>query len=156
MVSMTVAELRLNSNHGRLMHAAWDLPAELRESRVPGGGWTAREVLAHVLAWQEETARRLACAEAPELNRSQLDEWNARALANMHGLSWDEILWRLQAGHDQLKERLGEEPPRWFGDRTYRHYMEHTRELLALAASATSATPLVVGGRPGLLLSRGR
>ncbi|MBO0685366.1 MAG: DinB family protein [Candidatus Dormibacteraeota bacterium] len=153
---MTLAELRLNSNHGRLMHAARNLPAVLRESLVPGGGWTAHQVLAHVLAWQEEAARRLVCGQAPELTRCQVDEWNARALASMQDLSWEEILWRLQTGHDRLKGRLREEPPSWFGDRTYRHYMEHTRELLALAASATWPTPLVVGGRPGLLLSRGR
>jgi uncharacterized damage-inducible protein DinB len=144
---MTLAEQRLNSNHGRLVHAARDLPAHLRERAVPGSAWTARDVLAHVLAWQEEALRRLADGQARSLPRDQLDEWNARARERMRDLRWDEILQRIQAAHGELRAQLAEEPPSWFGACTYRHYTEHTRELLALAGEAAAGRGAQPGGR---------
>ena len=133
---MTLAEQRLNSNHGRLLHAANNLPAHLREARVPDSDWTARDVLAHVLAWQEEALRRFRDPEAHCLRREEIDEWNAAAHERMRELTWDEILARLQVAHLRLRAHLSEEPPGWFAACTYRHYTEHTRALLALAASA--------------------
>jgi uncharacterized damage-inducible protein DinB len=136
---MTLAEQRLNSNHGRLLHAARDLPVQLREARVPDSTWSARGLLAHVLAWQEEALRRLGEPYVPFLTRQEIDGWNARAQERMRDLAWDEILARIEAAHVQLKANLPEEPPRWFAACTYRHYTEHTRSLLALASSAAKS-----------------
>ena len=133
---MTLGEQRLNSNHGRLVHAANNLPQSLREARVPDGSWTAREVLAHVLAWQEEALRRFGESQVRCLTRQEIDEWNTVAREHMRELGWDEILERIDAAHLGLRARLSEEPPSWFAACTYRHYTEHTRGLLALAASA--------------------
>ena len=133
---MTLAEQRLNSNHGRLLHAADNLPTHLREARVPDSASTARDVLAHVLAWQEEALRRFDERQVRYLTRQEIDEWNAAAHERMRELTWDEILARLQVAHLRLRAHLSEEPPGWFAACTYRHYTEHTRALLALAASA--------------------
>jgi uncharacterized damage-inducible protein DinB len=133
---VTLGEQRLNSNHGRLVHAANNLPPALREARVPDGSWTAREVLAHVLAWQEEALRRFDERHVRCLSRQEIDEWNAVAREQMGGLAWEEILERMDAAHVELRAQLSEEPPSWFAACTYRHYTEHTRGLLALAASA--------------------
>jgi uncharacterized damage-inducible protein DinB len=133
---VTLGEQRLNSNHGRLVHAANNLPPALREARVPDGSWTAREVLAHVLAWQEEALRRFGERHVRCLSRQEIDEWNAVARDQMRGLAWEEILERMDAAHVELRAQLSKEPPSWFAACTYRHYTEHTRGLLALAASA--------------------
>ena len=133
---MTLAEQRLNSNHGRLVHAADNLPAQLREACPPDASWTARELLAHVLAWQEEALRRFGERQVRCLSRQEIDEWNAVAREHMRDLPWDEIVARIRAAHVALKAHLTEEPPSWFAACTYRHYTEHTRSLLALAVSA--------------------
>jgi uncharacterized damage-inducible protein DinB len=135
---VTLAEQRLNSNHGRLMHAANNLPPHLRETCVPDSSWTARDVIAHVLAWQEEALRRFDEAHVRCLTRQQIDEWNATTHEQMRDLAWDDILARIEAAHVRLKAHLAEEPPSWFAACTYRHYTEHTRSLLALAASAAA------------------
>ena len=79
---MTRAEERLNSNHGRLVHAARAVPERLRSVPIPGWGWTPRDMLAHVVAWQEEAVRHLDDPEAPWPARSEVDEWNAALIAS--------------------------------------------------------------------------
>jgi DinB superfamily len=143
---MTLAEQRLNSNHGRLRRAARAVPPALRDVAMPGSEWTPRELLAHVLAWQDEALRRLRGEEVLWPRREELDAWNETMRRRMAGLAWEEILARLAANHDELRAILvGQEPPPWFGGRTYRHYTQHTRTLIAFAqAAAQSPTTTVV------------
>jgi uncharacterized damage-inducible protein DinB len=129
---VALAEQRLNSNHGRLIHAARNVPPELRETALPDSTWTARDLLAHVLAWQEEALGRLDGAAVRCLTGAEIDEWNALAHDRLRRLGWDEILARIEKAHERLRERLTEEPPNWFGACTFRHYTEHTRALLAV------------------------
>jgi hypothetical protein len=141
---MTRAEERLNSNHGRLLHAARSVPERLRNVPIPGWGWTPRDMLAHVVAWQEEALRHLAEPDAPWPVRAEIDTWNANALRALRHLAWDEVLARLEANHGELRARLDVDPPRWFGSCTYWHYTEHTRALLAFLRSfAQSSTTTV-------------
>jgi DinB superfamily len=141
---MTRAEQRLNSNHGRLVRAARAVPERLRAVPIPGGSWAPRDVLAHVLAWQEEALRHLDDPQAPWPARSEIDAWNAAAVRALRHLGWDELLARLDANHAELRARLDVDPPRWFGSCTYWHYTEHTRALLAfLRAFDQSVTTTV-------------
>jgi DinB superfamily len=132
---MTRAEQRLNSNHGRLLRAARAVPERLRNLPIPAVGWTPRDVLAHVAAWQEEALRHLAEPDAPWPAAPDLDAWNAAALRRFRHLAWDDVLARLEANHAELRARLDVDPPRWFGTCTYWHYTEHTRALLAFLRS---------------------
>ena len=137
-LSMTLAEQRLNSNHGRLVRAARDVPLLKRHAPIEGWGWTARDVLAHVLAWQEEALRRFRDPHANYLRREEIDAWNVAARERMEDLRWDEILTRIEAAHEALKPYLSDEAPSWLAACTYRHYTEHTRTLLGLAQSPTT------------------
>jgi hypothetical protein len=132
---MTRAEQRLNSNHGRLVRPARAVPDRLRNVPLLGTGWTPRDVLAHVAAWQEEALRHLAQPDAPWPARSEVDAWNADAHRALRHLAWDDVLARLEANHVELGARLEVDPPRWFGTCTYWHYTEHTRALLAFLRS---------------------
>jgi hypothetical protein len=136
---MTLAEQRLNSNHGRLVRAARSLPPYLRHVPIEGWGWTPRELLAHVLAWQEEALRRFRDPDARCLDREEIDAWNQTSRELMQDLRWDEILARIEAAHAAIKPYVvAEEPPSWFAACTYRHYTEHTRTLRGLAQSPTT------------------
>lgn len=135
---MTLAEQRLNSNHGRLMRAARALAPHRRSVAIEGWGWTARDVLAHVLAWQEEALRRFHDPHARCLSPGEIDSWNAAAQTRMQDLRWDELLSRIESAHHELKPYLTDDPPSWFAACTYRHYTEHTRTLKLLAQSPTT------------------
>jgi hypothetical protein len=144
---MTLAEQRLNSNHGRLVRAARGVPPFLRHVPIEGWGWTPRDVLAHVLAWQEEALRRFRDPHPRCLNRQELDAWNQAAHERMEDLRWDEILTGIEAAHTALKPFLAEEEPNWLAACTYRHYTEHTRTLLGLAQSSSITTvPIAAEG----------
>ena len=140
---MTRAEQRLNSNHGRLMRAAGAVPERLRAVPMPGWGWTPRDVLAHVLAWQEEALRHLHDPDAPWPARAEVDAWNAAAHQRLRELGWDEVVARLEANHRDLRAQLPVDPPRWFGPCTYWHYTEHTRALLGFLRAFQSSTTTV-------------
>jgi DinB family protein len=136
---MTLAEQRLNSNHGRLVRAARAVPPHLRHVPIEGWGWTPKEVLGHVLAWQEEALRRFRDPRARCLSREEIDGWNQHSRERMEDLRWDEIMARIEAAHAAIKPYLvAEEPPTWFAACTYRHYTEHTRTLRGLAQSPTT------------------
>ena len=140
---LTLAEQRLNSNHGRLVRAARALPPFVRHVPIEGWGWTPRDVLAHVLAWQEEALRRFHDPRARCLDRNEIDAWNEASRQRMEDLRWDEILGRVESAHLALKPYLTGEPPTWFAACTYRHYTEHTRTLRALVQPPTVVlTPL--------------
>jgi uncharacterized damage-inducible protein DinB len=135
---MTLAEQRLNSNHGRLVRAARAVPPSLRHAPIEGWGWSPRDLLAHVLAWQEEALRRFQDPSSRCLSRQEIDAWNERARERMLGLGWDDIMARMEAAHQALKPHLHGDVPNWLAACTYRHYTEHTRSLLAVAQSPTT------------------
>jgi hypothetical protein len=99
---------------------------------MPGHDATPRDVLAHVLGWQEEALRHL---QEPDLPWPPDHHAGATCVA-----PWDEIVARLEANHLELRRRLTDDPPRWIGPCTYWHYTEHTRALLAFLRSFDQST----------------
>ena len=115
------------------------------------GRWSVRDVLAHVLAWEDEAVARLDLLAAgrpqdiaPITNDEELEAWNARAQERYAGLPLAEVMRRLEAvpgrilaGLDSLsEERLGTDagpvPVRnWLPDCTYAHEQEHCADILA-------------------------
>jgi hypothetical protein len=140
---MTRAEQRLNSNHGRLIRAFGSVPERLRDVPMGSQGWTPRDALAHVLAWQEEALRHLAEPDVPWPRRAERETWNEAAHQRLRHLGWEQVVDRLEANHRALRRHLLIDPPAWFGPCTYWHYTEHTRALLGFlrpfAQSPTAA-----------------
>jgi len=136
----------------RKLLAALDGLSEDEMAR-PGavGRWSVRDVLAHILAWDEEAATRLELLAAgrPQdfariTNEEELEAWNASAHERYAGLALAEVMRRLEAvqgrilvGLDSLSdERLGTDagpvPVRhWLPECTYAHEEEHCADILA-------------------------
>ena len=150
---LTRAQVReaLARERGKLLAALDGLSEE--EMTRPGavGHWSVRDVLAHLLAWEEEAVARLdlLAAERPQDiawigDENELETWNARAHQRYGSLALAEVMRRLTdvqgrilAGLESLsQERLstdaGPVPVRqWLPGETYAHEQEHCAEILA-------------------------
>jgi uncharacterized damage-inducible protein DinB len=141
----------LARERGKLLAALDGLSEE--EMARPGvvGRWSVRDVLAHILAWEDEAVTRLEllAANRPQdfariTNEEELNDWNAHAHQRYAGLALAEVMRRLEgtpgrvlAGLDSLSdERLatdeGPVPVRnWLPECTYTHEEEHCADILA-------------------------
>ena len=141
----------LARERGKLLAALDGLSEE--EMARPGavGRWSVQDVLAHILAWEDEAVTRLEllAAERPQdfariTNEEELDAWNAGAHERYAGLALAEVMRRLEdvqgrilVGLDSLsEERLGtDEGPvpvhNWLPECTYAHEQEHCADILA-------------------------
>jgi len=140
----------LARERGKLLAALEGLSeGELTRSGAVGR-WSVRDVLAHILAWEEEAVTRLdlLAAERPQdfariTNEEELESWNARAHERNAGLPLTEVMRRLTevqgrilAGLDSLSdERLStDEGPvpvhNWLPECTYAHEQEHCADIL--------------------------
>ena len=146
-----VARESLARERGKLLAALNGLSED--EMARPGavGRWSVRDVLAHILAWEDEAVKRLdlLAAERPQdfariTSEEELEAWNARAHERYAGLALAEVMRRLEdaqgrilAGLDSLSdERLGtDEGPvpvhNWLPECTYAHEEEHCADILA-------------------------
>ena len=106
-------------------------------------GWTYKDLVAHVAAWEEEAARRLrilvAGGDVPNFGGAEaVDAFNARAVAERRLVGPEAIVDELEAAHRQLVQIVRELPDalvadertqRWVGGNTFGHYGEHRAEL---------------------------
>jgi hypothetical protein len=112
--------------------------------------WSVRDVLAHVLAWEEEAVARLDLLAtnrpqdfAPITNEEELEAWNDSAHQRYSGLALAEVMGRLTdvqgrilAGLDSLsEERLATDAGpvpvhNWLPGCTYAHAQEHCADIL--------------------------
>jgi hypothetical protein len=127
---------------------------------VPGAhGWTARDLIGHVVAWQElalTVARELAVDETSR-SKAQADaDWDARGdtindelIAEWRSLPVDEVRRRFTTVPGELRGYLTVVPEsRWIKhaqnqdflvSETLEHYEEHLADLEAVLAAARDA-----------------
>ncbi len=78
------------------------------------GDWSARDVLAHLAAWDRETTRTyrtMVAGERPhflDLSDEEIQEFNAQNHAATKDLSLDEVLAELAASREEMLEVLRE------------------------------------------------
>lgn len=140
------------------LEQAWaDLKASfagLSEAQMttPGvtGGWSVKDILAHVTTWEEEALRMMPVIledKTPPRYADQyggLDAFNAQMSAQKRDLSLAEVLTQLDATHRRLIEYVQRAPDdqitretrfrRRLRLDTYSHYPEHARAIRAWRA----------------------
>ena len=95
---------------------------EIRRARTQDR-WSVKDVLAHLLACDEETNRRLALIERGQADRIQwfesmahADRFNARSVARLRRLGLAALRRRMQRAHAELIERLERLPAEALAD----------------------------------------
>ena len=99
---------RFRADMARLLAAVSRIPEE-RRGQVIRDGWTAKEVLAHIAAWDREVARgldELLAGRRPAFVSYREDEFNAQTAQASRGKSLTDVLAEVQDAHEQLISRV--------------------------------------------------
>ncbi len=130
--------------------------ADLERSIEAAHGWTGRDLMAHLVFWQEvavDLARDLAVGdESPSAERvsaqwaAKRDAWNEEILEEWRAKPLAEVRARFDAAPSDLRAALASAPEvRWWGnpehretllEETVEHYADHIDELSAIVAAA--------------------
>lgn len=100
--------------------------AELVRSRTQGG-WSVKDILAHIAAWEEEAIRRFVLIARGrgvqiyfyDVDPRAVDRFNARVVPAARHLTLDEILRRLARVRRRLIQRLRALPAASLRDQTH-------------------------------------
>ncbi len=140
-----VDQLRLQRE--RLLAAIAELSEDERTSQPVLGDWSLRDILAHILAWEEEAVKRLKLIAKGEPERikwvppRKVDEWNARARDKKRAMSLTEVLTALAKRRLEMSRLLkglseeafgdGARTPLsvWLPNCTYKHEQEHSQQI---------------------------
>lgn len=148
--------------------ALWAAVAGLTETQLEtpdAGGWSIKDNLAHLTAWEgymlrhylqgEPAGQAMGLDEATL--RLDIDELNAALFARTRDLSLSAVIGNAQAMHREVVEflasapfdslarpRFADDPERrpmlaWIGGNSYEHYEEHLDAIRALAARGSAA-----------------
>jgi len=133
------------------MDRAWEaflariqhLPNERIEQHLPDGGWTRKQMLAHITTWHELSVERLArFAESGEPSglEDETDAINARAARAAVGRTSGEVLLSVQESYRHLRREVSrltdvqlDAHDGWaaatIAGNSYGHYDEHLADL---------------------------
>jgi hypothetical protein len=103
--------------------------AEIHRARTQDR-WSVKDVLAHLLACDEETNRRLRFIARGQADRIQwfesmayADRFNARTVAQLRPVGLPALRRRMQRAHAELVKRLERLPPEAFDDPSHAYPM---------------------------------
>jgi hypothetical protein len=112
---------------------------------APDGGWSIKDILAHVRAWEEECLKYLPLiVEEQRLPRYKdmyggINAFNAMTHEANKNLPLDAVIKNLDSTHERLLDYLRTVPDEFFNSQTrfrrrlaadtYNHYPEHTETI---------------------------
>ena len=118
------------------------VPEERRETPALEGGWSVKDVLAHVTTWEEEALKKLPVilegGRTPKYSVAYggIDAFNALMHEKNGGRTLAQVMDRLKRTHRKLVKYVESVPDEAFMKEgrfmsrlrydTYRHYPEHT------------------------------
>jgi hypothetical protein len=148
---MVVTEVVEKANKAleNLLGAVESLPAETHSVPKAIGEWSIKDMLAHLIAWEEEAARAFEIwkigVEADWSHIKDIDEFNAQSVKDRRKVSFSKVLEQLQLVHggiiDNLKTVSDSEysrrggVPRWLANLIIDHLNEHTEKIIAYKSS---------------------
>lgn len=140
---------RLDDAWRRFRSAIEAIPGEYLDLRLEEGGWTRKQMLAHIAVWHDLTSQRLTSfiqtGRAVTLSEHE-DVINARAARAAEGRTAGEIVQNIDDSYRRLHRLIGrlsndqlEAHDGWaaavIAGNTYDHYREHRADLEVAPAS---------------------
>lgn len=141
----TVRELleRMDAGWAGFREQLHAIPNELLELHIEDGGWTRKQMLAHIATWHDLTSDRLNrfrdSGEPPDFDEHE-DVVNARAARAATGRTTGEILQSLDDSFRRLRREVGQltdeqiETHDWWAvaivrGNSFGHYEQHLPDL---------------------------
>lgn len=162
----SVCIARFQDDFQALLTTVAALSARQRRNRVVGA-WTAKDVLAHIAAWDREQRRgidELLAGQRPAYLREVLDAYNAQVVAANRHAPFAVVVQDLVEAHEALMRRIRavsdaewQRPTshRWrdgspmtvaslfrYSARAGTHYQSHARQLAAVPAADDERCPV--------------
>lgn len=136
---------KLEQSWSQLRQSFKGLSIEKMTRPAPDGGWSVKDILAHVRAWEEECLKYLPMIIAGKrLPRYKdmyggINTFNAMTYEDNKDLPLDAVLKNLDDTHERLLDYLRSVPEEFFSSQTrflrrlaadtYNHYPEHTETI---------------------------
>lgn len=144
---------KISQGHRSMREAIGALPAERWDEKLPAG-WTLKEMVGHLAYWGSSISAFVDSLRSgtPREDGADVDEQNARAAAEVRGLSREEVLRRWDHAHSAMLEvarnlsdaELEDESfMEKFADETYTHYPDHYGDLAAAIKDKDDLSALV-------------
>lgn len=117
------------------------LPVSALEMPELSNGWSVKDLLAHLAAWEQHAASALASAaadDAPLLEDFDVDAMNEEFYRQRLDWSWEEVEAEFQAAFHAVRQAIADLPParlesqavqRTIRADTVEHYAEHLPDL---------------------------
>lgn len=151
---MVVTEVVEKANKAleNLMSAVESLPAESHSVPKAIGEWSIKDMLAHLIAWEEEAAKAFEIWKIgvePDWNHiKDIDEFNAQAVKERRKVAFPKIMEQMRLVHDGIIDKLKSVSdaefskrggvPRWLVNLIIDHLEEHTEKIIAYKATFPS------------------
>ncbi|MEZ4502518.1 MAG: class II aldolase/adducin family protein [Dehalococcoidia bacterium] len=111
--------------------------AEVSPDATRADGWTLKEVVAHVSAWQQFAIERVRAMERGDVpRRTDVDSFNAQVQSRARAMSWDDVRAEAASAHEAFLDALASTEADTLRDQDglgayvfavngYGHYEEH-------------------------------
>jgi len=129
----------------------------VKPATIGGGDWSAKDLIGHVAAWEEQALISLAewrRGETPAVEKpggpmsgsGGVDAFNSRAVQEERGVSLQEVVEHARATHQELIEAIeGLSDEEWLANAPYTVPDGHERLLVTLLGFLTAAPQRLFG-----------
>lgn len=143
MMSITAEEIikKIEVGYNEIIRLYRSVPVTaVLEDSLPGG-WSVKDVLAHIAAWEWRCASLLeASHDSKALLKAQpdVDALNREIHEERKEWGWEEVEYDFRSAHRTLLEAIRQLPPKQLedefvqqtiADETWEHYAEHLEDL---------------------------
>ena len=140
---MKEIDARVDSAWLQFLASASAFPSERMDEHLSEGGWTRKQMLAHISAWHDAAHDRLGdmiMTGKPSERTVDTDQFNARVARQAIGRTAGEVLKEMEMTFNRLRRQLGRLTDQqlvaddgWaaaiIADNTYVHYDEHAADV---------------------------
>jgi DinB superfamily len=134
---------RVDSGWLQFLSSASSFPSERMDEHLSEGGWTRKQMLAHISAWHDTAHDRLGemiLSGKPSERSYDADPFNARVARQAIGRTAGEVLKEMEMTFNRLRRQLGRLTDqqlqaddgwaaRLIASETYEHYLEHAPDV---------------------------
>ena len=132
---------KIKKSHDKIIQLYLSVPIHNRLDKNPATGWSIKDILAHIAAWEWRCAGMLELAHEtnmPFRGNPDVDALNHEFFQDRHDLSWEEVETDFREAHEALLTAIRALPPERLNDaiiqktiaeETWEHYEEHLVDL---------------------------